>query len=81
MAHIADLIAIHLSDLEFEVDKAFDGKEGLLKVLNNSHKIILLDIRSPGLNGMEVCNEAAGMECFRLIPSLHQTQNQAKTIL
>ena len=54
---IADLMAIHLADLEFEVDKAFDGKDGLLKVLNNSYKIILLDIRLPGLDGMEVCKK------------------------
>ena len=54
---IADLIAIHLKDLEFEVDKAFDGKEGLLKALNNPYKIILLDIRLPGLDGMEVCKK------------------------
>lgn len=52
---IADLIAIHLADLEFQVDNAFDGKEGLLKALNNSYKIIFLDIRLPGLDGIEIC--------------------------
>ena len=54
---IAGLIAIHLKDLEFEVDKAFDGKVGLLKALNNPYNIILLDIRLPGLDGMEVCKK------------------------
>ncbi|HCT31232.1 MAG TPA: DNA-binding response regulator [Bacteroidales bacterium] len=54
---IADLIAIHLTDLGFEIDKAFDGKEGLLKALNNSYKIVLLDIRLPGLDGIEVCKK------------------------
>jgi len=52
---IADLIAIHIADLGFEIDKAFDGKEGLLKALNNVYKIILLDIRLPGLDGVEIC--------------------------
>lgn len=54
---IADLIAIHLSDMEFEVDKAFDGKDGLLKALNSAYKIIVLDIRLPGLDGWEVCKK------------------------
>ncbi|HEY4789434.1 MAG TPA: response regulator transcription factor [Bacteroidales bacterium] len=54
---IADLIAIHLTDLGFEADKSFDGKEGLLKALGNSYRIILLDIRLPGLDGMEVCKK------------------------
>ena len=52
---IADLIAIHITDLGFEIDKAFDGKEGLLKALNNVYKMILLDIRLPGLDGVEIC--------------------------
>lgn len=54
---IADLIAIHLTDLDFEVDKVFDGKEGLLKAINNKYKIILLDLRLPGMDGMEVCKK------------------------
>ena len=41
----------------FEIDKTFDGKEGLLKALNNVYKIILLDIRLPGLDGMEICKK------------------------
>ena len=52
---ISDLISIHLGDLDFEIDKAYDGKEGLLKALNNSYKIILLDLRLPGMDGMEIC--------------------------
>ena len=54
---ISNLISIHLSDLEFEVDKSFDGKEGLLKALNNTYKIIILDVRLPGLDGIEICKK------------------------
>jgi two-component system, OmpR family, alkaline phosphatase synthesis response regulator PhoP len=54
---IADLIAIHLTDLNLKVDKSFDGREGLLKALNNSYSIILLDIRLPGLDGIELCKK------------------------
>ncbi len=52
---IAELISIHLTDLELNVDKSFDGKDGLLKALNNVYKIIILDVRLPGLDGLEVC--------------------------
>jgi two-component system, OmpR family, alkaline phosphatase synthesis response regulator PhoP len=52
---IANLVSIHLKDLGFEVDKSYDGKDGLLKVLNNSYRIIILDIRLPGLDGFEIC--------------------------
>ena len=52
---IADLIEIHLNDLNFEVDKSFDGKEGLLKAVNQMYRLIILDIRLPGMDGLEVC--------------------------
>jgi two-component system alkaline phosphatase synthesis response regulator PhoP len=54
---IANLIAIHLADQGFEMDIASDGKTGLLKALNNQYKIILLDIRLPELDGIEVCKK------------------------
>jgi len=54
---IANLISIHLTDLEFEVDTSFDGKGGLLKALNSVYKIIILDVRLPGLDGFEVCKK------------------------
>jgi DNA-binding response OmpR family regulator len=52
---ISELISIHLSDMNMEVDKAYDGKDGLMKALNNSYRFILLDIRLPLLDGFEVC--------------------------
>jgi two-component system, OmpR family, alkaline phosphatase synthesis response regulator PhoP len=54
---IADLIAIHLADLNLKSDKSFDGREGLLKALNDTYRIILLDIRLPGLDGIELCKK------------------------
>lgn len=52
---ISELLAIHLADLDLEVDKSFDGKDGLMKALNNTYRFILLDIRLPLLDGFEVC--------------------------
>jgi DNA-binding response OmpR family regulator len=52
---IANLISIHLTDMGYDADTSFDGKEGLLKALNNAYKIIILDIRLPALDGFEVC--------------------------
>jgi len=54
---ISELISIHLSDMDLEVDKAYDGKDGLMKALNNHYRFILLDIRLPLLDGFEVCKK------------------------
>ena len=52
---ISELISIHLADMNMEVEKAFDGKDGLMKAMNNHYRFILLDIRLPELDGLEVC--------------------------
>lgn len=54
---IANLISIHLADMGFDVDTSNDGKGGLLKALNENYKIIILDVRLPGLDGFEVCKK------------------------
>lgn len=52
---IAQLISLHLSDMDLKADISGDGKEGLLMALSNVYKFIILDIRLPGLDGFEVC--------------------------
>lgn len=54
---IANLISIHLSDMELEVDVSHDGRGGLLKAMNNAYKIIILDVRLPGVDGFEICKK------------------------
>lgn len=54
---ISNLVAIHMRDMEFEVDQSFDGKDGLLKALNNMYRFIILDIRLPSMDGYEVCKK------------------------
>jgi DNA-binding response OmpR family regulator len=54
---ISDLVAIHIKDMDYDVDQSYDGKDGLLKALNNSYRFIILDIRLPSLDGYEVCKK------------------------
>ncbi|NBC83536.1 MAG: response regulator [Bacteroidetes bacterium] len=54
---ISDLLSIHLLDLGFECDKAYNGKEGLLMALNGTYKVIILDIKLPEMDGFEICRK------------------------
>lgn len=54
---ISELLSIHLNDLNFKTDCSYDGKDGLLKALNNKYKLIVLDIRLPGMDGFEICKQ------------------------
>lgn len=51
---IARFVELELKHEGNEVEKAFDGREGLEKALLGSFDLILLDVMLPGLNGLEV---------------------------
>jgi two-component system, OmpR family, alkaline phosphatase synthesis response regulator PhoP len=52
---IIDLLKIHLKDIDFSLDNARDGEQGLEKALNNDYELVILDLMLPGLDGLEVC--------------------------
>ena len=52
---IAALLHLHLSDLPAEVTVALDGPSGLAMAIANRFDAIVLDLRLPGLSGLDVC--------------------------
>ena len=52
---IADLIRLHLRDLNYLVSVARDGNTGLRKSSTGSWDLIILDLRLPGVDGLEIC--------------------------
>lgn len=54
---IADLLQLHISDLNLDLDRAEDGENGLQKALENDYELVILDIMLPKLNGMDVCKK------------------------
>ena len=54
---IAELIEIHLKDLNCEVLLASDGEAGLDNALNKQFDLIVLDLMLPGLSGLEICKQ------------------------
>ena len=53
--HIADLLQIHLKDLNFRTDIVEDGRRGLRKAQGHPWDIIVLDLMLPSLDGLEIC--------------------------
>ena len=51
---LARFVELELTHEGYQVDKAFDGREGLDKAEKGGYDLLLLDIMLPGLNGLEV---------------------------
>lgn len=52
---IAELIELHLEDLQSETKMFHNGKEGYEAVLNDPPDLLILDINLPGMNGLDIC--------------------------
>jgi len=52
---LAYLLEMHLRDLSYEVDLAFDGDHGLSKAGDQKYDLIILDLMLPGIDGLEIC--------------------------
>lgn len=51
---LARVVELELRYEGYEVEKAFDGREGLEKALSGGFDLVLLDIMLPSMSGMEV---------------------------
>ena len=52
---ISNLVRIHLTDLQYEVEQMFDGKEGLARAMEKQHCLIMLDLMLPSMDGITIC--------------------------
>jgi DNA-binding response OmpR family regulator len=52
---IANLIQLHLRDLDCRVELAADGLAGLRKAEQQNFDLIILDLMLPGMDGLEIC--------------------------
>jgi len=73
---IADLIRLHLTDLGFVVAIARDGSEGLRKATAGGWDLIILDLRLPGIDGLEVCRQLRQRSAY--VPVLMLTSKSSE---
>lgn len=52
--NVADLLKLQLDDVGFRVDVANDGAVGINRIQSKRYDIILLDLKMPRINGLEV---------------------------
>ena len=54
---IRDLVGTYLRNEGFEVDEAVDGEEALVRFSERAPDLVVLDLRLPGISGLDVLRE------------------------
>jgi len=72
-AAITDVFGSVLEQNNFQVVKAFDGEECVLKARNASFDLILLDVHMPKLDGYEVLKQLKQMSQLKYTPIIFLT--------
>jgi DNA-binding response OmpR family regulator len=78
---ISDLLEIHLKDLEYSVDKTYDGATGLQSAKSGSFDLIILDVMLPKMDGFEVCREIRKAEIKTPILMLTSKSEETDKVL
>ena len=61
---LADLLEIHLKDLNCDVTTILDGGDGLNRATSENFDLIVLDIMLPKVDGLEICKEVRRKDIY-----------------
>jgi len=70
---IVEILSYNLAKENFEVSKATNGYEAVSYAMKNHPDLIIMDIRMPGMNGIEACRMIKKNELMKNIPVLFLT--------
>ena len=78
---LAQLLKIHLSDLSYKVELAFDGDSGLAKAESENYDLIILDLMLPGIDGLEICRRLRQKPAYTPILMLTSKSTELDRVL
>lgn len=78
---IAELIELHLTDLGYQVTLAGDGQRGLELATSKRWDLIILDLRLPSVDGMEICRQVRSGERYMPILMLTSKSTELDRVL
>ena len=78
---IAQLLQLHLVDCCAEVVWVDNGHEGLRNALQRSWDLIILDLRLPGISGLEICRQVRSSQSYVPILMLTAKSNELDRVL
>ena len=78
---ISQLVRLHLEDIGCAVTQAFDGIVGLAQAQAQPYDLIILDLKLPGLDGLEVCRRLRAQGRYAPILMLTSKSSELDRVL
>jgi DNA-binding response OmpR family regulator len=78
---LARLLELHLRDLTYDVDLAFDGDTGWTQITSHSYDLIILDLMLPGIDGLEICRRLRSQPTYTPILMLTSKSTELDRVL
>ena len=78
---LARLLELHLRDLTYDVDLAFDGDAGWTQITSQSYDLIVLDLMLPGIDGLEICRRIRSRPAYTPILMLTSKSTELDRVL
>jgi two-component system OmpR family response regulator len=78
---IANLVELHLKDINCDADIAMDGAEGLQQFNNENYDLVILDLMLPGMNGLEVCKQLRATNSYVPVIMLTSKSSELDRVL
>lgn len=72
---VADAIRMAMADEDWHVEHVANGPRGLEEALTGRYDLIILDVRLPGMSGLDICRE---LRRSSLVPVLFLTAKEAE---
>lgn len=78
---LARLLDLHLRDLTYDVDLAFDGDRGWARFKKKAYDLIILDLMLPGIDGLEICRRIRAKPAYTPILMLTSKSTELDRVL
>jgi len=78
---LARLLELHLRDLTYDVDLAFDGDAGWTQITSQPYDLIILDLMLPGIDGLEICRRIRSRPAYTPILMLTSKSTELDRVL
>jgi len=78
---LARLLELHLKDLNYRVNLAFDGIKGFEKAESGDYDLVILDLMLPGLDGIEICRRLRSKPGYTPILMLTSKSSELDRVL